>query len=175
MWLRRSYPGAEPFGADIALDLLDYARDRVDGIHIVQTDGEQLPFLGESFDVVFALQVVEHFHYPQRFLGEARRVLRQGGLLLLSTPNPLGCAARLLGRGWHGFHYQHVSLKAPQEWRGELHLSGFDVLDDGTTLFNGVPIVGRLPIRLPFQVLQALFGYFPWQKGESYMAVASKR
>jgi len=39
----------------------------------------------ESCDVVLSSQVLEHVPSPELYLGEAQRVLRDGGLLLLST------------------------------------------------------------------------------------------
>jgi SAM-dependent methyltransferase len=49
-------------------------------------DGHTFPFPDESFDTVFASQVFEHVFNPDEFLGEARRVLRRGGVLLLTLP-----------------------------------------------------------------------------------------
>ncbi len=49
-------------------------------------DGHAFPFPDESFDTVFASQVFEHVFNPDEFLGEARRVLRPGGALLLTIP-----------------------------------------------------------------------------------------
>jgi SAM-dependent methyltransferase len=47
--------------------------------------GEQ--FEEGSFDLVIALEIVEHIENPWNFLREIRRLLRKGGLLVLSTPN----------------------------------------------------------------------------------------
>lgn len=49
-------------------------------------DAENLAFASGSFDLVLASEVVEHLWNPQRFFGEAFRVLRPGGFLVLSTP-----------------------------------------------------------------------------------------
>jgi SAM-dependent methyltransferase len=40
-----------------------------------------------SFDAVVSFETVEHISDDRAFLTEVRRVLRPGGLLLLSTPN----------------------------------------------------------------------------------------
>ena len=56
------------------------------------------PIADESLDVVVSTEVFEHiYHYPLGYLKECWRVLRHGGLVLLTTPNPatLANAVRL--------------------------------------------------------------------------------
>lgn len=49
----------------------------------------QLPFAPGSFDVALFLEVFEHLLHPFTAIREIKRVLRPGGLLILTTPNPL--------------------------------------------------------------------------------------
>lgn len=49
-------------------------------------DGRHMPFPDAHFDSVLCNQVLEHVFEPDKFLSEIRRVLRPGGLLLLSMP-----------------------------------------------------------------------------------------
>lgn len=49
-------------------------------------DAENLPFTNESFDTVVLLEVLEHLPNPLIALQEGQRVLKKGGLLVLSTP-----------------------------------------------------------------------------------------
>jgi SAM-dependent methyltransferase len=67
------------------------------GVTLVIWDLEQVPYPleDESFDVVLLTEVLEHLRdYPALSLAEARRLLRPGGLLVLTTPN----AAYILNR-----------------------------------------------------------------------------
>jgi len=60
------------------------------GLHVVDcnVETEPLPFADASFDAVILNEVLEHLRInPVAALREARRVLRPGGVLLLSTPN----------------------------------------------------------------------------------------
>lgn len=50
-------------------------------------DGLRLPINDQSFDVVTSFETIEHLNERAAFLGELARVLKPGGLLLLSTPN----------------------------------------------------------------------------------------
>lgn len=52
----------------------------------VNLDRDKLLFEDNSLDVIFALEVFEHFSNPQYALEELRRVLKPGGTLLISTP-----------------------------------------------------------------------------------------
>jgi ubiquinone/menaquinone biosynthesis C-methylase UbiE len=55
----------------------------------VQGAGESLPFKNQSFDCITMIEVLEHTRSDTGVLGECRRVLRNGGKLLLFAPNKL--------------------------------------------------------------------------------------
>jgi 2-polyprenyl-3-methyl-5-hydroxy-6-metoxy-1,4-benzoquinol methylase len=46
-----------------------------------------LPFEDDSFDVIVSFQVIEHIPKVKNYLLEFNRVLRGGGVLLITTPN----------------------------------------------------------------------------------------
>lgn len=66
-------------------------------------DGVSLPFADDSFDVVFALQVIEHVHGLDLWLTEIERVCRPGATVLFTTPNR---THRVMDgeRPWNRFH-----------------------------------------------------------------------
>jgi SAM-dependent methyltransferase len=53
-------------------------------------DGMELPFLAASFDTVLCNEVLEHVPEPAKLIGEVTRVLKEGGILLLTTPQTWG-------------------------------------------------------------------------------------
>ncbi len=79
--------GARVVGCDVAETALRLARTRHPGIEFVLTGEEELSFSDESFDVVWAGEVLEHVQDGLGLLAEVRRVLRSGGRLVLSTPD----------------------------------------------------------------------------------------
>jgi SAM-dependent methyltransferase len=53
----------------------------------VLADVNQLPYEDNSFDLAFAIYLLEHLEHPDAFVKEVRRVLRPEGLFLALTPN----------------------------------------------------------------------------------------
>lgn len=49
---------------------------------------EGIPFPDQSYDAVFCIEVLEHVPNPFAAFGEIHRVLRDGGVLIVSVPNP---------------------------------------------------------------------------------------
>ena len=49
-----------------------------------------LPFQNETFDTVVCSEVLEHVPEPSKLIAEVQRVLRPGGILLLTTPQTWG-------------------------------------------------------------------------------------
>lgn len=48
---------------------------------------EGLPFRSGFFEAVFAGDIIEHLYDTDAFVGECSRVLKEGGILILTTPN----------------------------------------------------------------------------------------
>jgi SAM-dependent methyltransferase len=72
-------------GIDMSTDALTYCRKR--GIERVTLSAvERLPFADGAFDVVTAMDMLEHTDDDLAALSELRRVLRPGGLLLATVP-----------------------------------------------------------------------------------------
>lgn len=80
--------GAEVVAIDVAEQPLRRARKRHTAIDVRLVEPEApLPLEDASFDVVWAGETIEHVADSSRWLSEVRRVLRSGGLVLLSTPD----------------------------------------------------------------------------------------
>ena len=72
-------------GVDISPQAVDFCRER--GLNSVRLGAiEQLPYDNDSFDLVTALDVVEHLDDDVAGLREMRRVLHRDGRLLLFVP-----------------------------------------------------------------------------------------
>ena len=80
--------GADPVGVEIAEAALERARRNVPGaeLHALAADGA-IPLEDASVDLVWCSEVLEHVPDTAGLLSEARRVLRTGGRLLVTTPS----------------------------------------------------------------------------------------
>jgi SAM-dependent methyltransferase len=71
-------------GVDISDGMLDVAKAHLPRHTFVLAGAENLPFPNESFDVIVTLSSFHFWSDSERGLAEIRRVLRPGGLLVLS-------------------------------------------------------------------------------------------
>ncbi len=58
-----------------------------DNIDYLVADGCDLSFKDKTFDAVVSLEVIEHLKDQDNFLSEIKRVLKEGGTAIVSTPN----------------------------------------------------------------------------------------
>lgn len=88
--IRELLGAGEFLGVEYAQELLDTAPGMPDDLRLIQGDVTNLP--GEvpenHYDLVSCLAVLEHLEDPQRAVGEAFRVLKLGGVLVATCPNP---------------------------------------------------------------------------------------
>lgn len=151
---------------------------------IVGPQGELSSIKDETFDVVLSTQVLEHVVDPRIYLSEARRVLRPGGTLILST---------------HGMFQYHADPNDYWRWTRtglelEISRAGFEVVNTrsivrlpsvavGLWQHATVYYVPSFLRKLYIEVLQGLIGLMekiPSRKGKViedaciYIVVARK-
>jgi 2-polyprenyl-3-methyl-5-hydroxy-6-metoxy-1,4-benzoquinol methylase len=81
---------AELTGVDLDPAAVAAARQRGErnGAVVTQADLQALEFSDDCFDVAVCFETIEHLAAPERGLAELRRVVRPGGTLIVSSPNP---------------------------------------------------------------------------------------
>lgn len=76
-------------GIDLSLRSLEIAkkRDRTEHVRYMQLDAFALPFLDRSFDVICAMDFLEHVEMPGQIIRDVARLLRPKGLFFFHTFN----------------------------------------------------------------------------------------
>lgn len=92
---------------------------------IICCDAEQMSIKDGCFDCITAGELIEHLDIPKKFLSESYRVLKSGGLLLITTPNKNSWWNMLTGAYNHKFHKNIFTKKSIENI---LEYAGFSVL-----------------------------------------------
>ena len=81
--------GHDVVGVDLSEQSLEVARryDKSGRVHYQLADAYELPFSAKSFDVVCAMDFLEHVEDPSKAIAEFSRVLKPGGLFFFHTFN----------------------------------------------------------------------------------------
>ncbi len=76
-------------GVDVSNRAIESARSKYkeSNIDFKLVDGKILPFEDKMFDLVVSFQVLEHLVEYNNYFSEVKRVLKDDGIFLLSTPN----------------------------------------------------------------------------------------
>lgn len=151
----------------IGIDLSEYATRRAKKIYqridFLLGDCRKLPIRDCAIDLIVAFEVYEHLDNPHMFLLEAHRVLKPGGYIFLSTPNPKSFEA-IVWRRWSRIFKDptHVSLTTPRKLEIDLKKSGFEVIRIATTGLRGLytlcNILGK-EVEIPFRIGKTILAF----------------
>jgi len=94
---------------------------------------------GVSFPVVFSTDVIEHVPDPGGFLAAMSKVVRPGGILLLSTPNGDAEGIRRFGGQWLGYNNFHIWIFSRSNLAAMLSKAGFEMAS-AYSYCNGSPL-----------------------------------
>jgi SAM-dependent methyltransferase len=138
--------GAHAVGVELAEGALERARRNVPEaeLHLLGPDGA-IPLEDGSVDLVWCSEVVEHVPDTAGLLSEARRVLRTGGRLLVTTPSHDLPRRLLIALARFDAHFdplgQHLRFFTRTSLAETLERSRFD--DVAVRPWGGVPLLRR--------------------------------
>ena len=158
---------------EVSVELFDAERDR-------------FPYDDGAFETVLACELIEHLLYdPMHFLLECRRILEEGGRLLVTTPNVASLTSVV--RALHGFHnpqfyskytrpqpgsrpqIPHVREYTAFELQDALEAAGFEI----ETIFT--ESIAEWAENLPLWNFLDVNNYNTSMRGEQTYCVAIKR
>ena len=156
--------------------------------HIDNFDAERdpFPYAAGCFDLVLATEIIEHMIFdPMHLLVESRRVLREGGYLLVSTPNAASYASIAKALDGRANPQIFPQYKRPDPRDPEIgHVHEYTAYELGLTIEAAGFEIERLfttPIEeyaLHAELLRPLLeanGYSAENRGEQTWCLAAKR
>lgn len=110
-YIHEHLSGARCVGIDFSLPLLRANTNKE--INLLAGDATKLPFKSNSFDAVIATAVIEHVPTPEILVKECHRVLRNDGIVILTTPVPFfDTIASLIGHVKGEYHNEKFTIKS---------------------------------------------------------------
>lgn len=160
---------------------------------IQQAELEEAGWPARHFDALTFWDVIEHVPNPRRTLEAAFRLLRPGGVLLLTTPNFNSYLARRFGADWYSLSLpHHLYHYTPATLTRLLETAGFRVrsLEDRfaqenyhsckhSFLNRFTRRYGKTAGRVPYYLLKPFFHPWEWISakldGGCHLAVCAER
>lgn len=118
--------GWKTSGVEISSWASRYAGEKY-GLDVINGSLKKASFPDRSFDVIVMLDVLEHLPNPKETLLEIRRVLKDSGILYISTPDISSFMSRLLKARWWGISKFHLYYFSRLTLDKMLDASGFKV------------------------------------------------
>jgi ubiquinone/menaquinone biosynthesis C-methylase UbiE len=109
------------------------------GKKFIKEDARKLSFRNNSFEFIFCTALIEHLRDYKKVLSEIKRVLKPGGLLLISAPTPAGLKFERL-KVYRGFWLEDLE--------NELEKLGLKTLKTWKLTKYPLMLFNRLPVRM---------------------------
>lgn len=89
-FLNQRFPSSKIYSLNINKSELPKTKN------VFLASAEKMPFKDNYFDLLFVRETLEHIFRPDKFIKEAKRILKDGGKILVTTPNLNSWHIRLL-------------------------------------------------------------------------------
>jgi len=119
--------GIQTRGIDISNGAVSYAKKHHLSVSLDTTESfRKKGRHNQEFDVITALEVIEHEKYPVMMVRNIYAMLRPGGIVILTTPNFHTVFRTLMGDLWVGYqHREHLWFFTPDTMKKLLQKAGF--------------------------------------------------
>lgn len=163
--------GLDVTGVDISEEATEFSHPFE--VKICDIENQKLPFDENTFDVVYSKSFIEHLYYPERYLKEAFRVLKPGGILLTLVPDWESQYKTYFDDFTHRTPFTIISLNDAYKMYGFKDVNVFK--------FRQLPILWRFPILnylsmiiAPFVPVRTKIKFFKWSRELMLIGVGKK-
>ena len=138
--------GWDAQGIDVSVSAVSHSRNL--GFEVFHGELKEAQLAKGQFDVITAVEILEHLSDPATVVNEIHRLLRPGGLFWLTTPNCRSLAARLMGLGWRVVSPpEHLQLFSVEGLQTLLLRAGFTEVQLKTSGGNPIDLCRALKKR----------------------------
>ena len=110
--------GFQVEGQDISPFFVDYCRQNIN-LKVHSGELATLNLESSSYDVITMFDVIEHVYHPDKLLAECRRLLKPGGILVITTHDAGNFLAKRYGVNWrmiypigHVYYFTRKTLRS---------------------------------------------------------------
>lgn len=148
-WLQYETSSSELYGCDIDAEAITWNRDNLPGVEFSRNDPEPpLPYADESFDLILNHSVFTHIDERMQdlWLAELRRVLKPGGIALLSVHG-----TRAFGISEHAARFEDETSAV---WRRDLERDGILFISSDAYVGSSFPSFYHTTFHAPWYVFE---------------------
>jgi ubiquinone/menaquinone biosynthesis C-methylase UbiE len=169
---------AKATGIDISEVAIKKARKQFPQFNFTVADATKLPFGDKKFDCVVCSEVIEHIKDRDKALSEIKRVLKEGGTFIITTPNWWSWyglarffAEKLFSKPFTSGDQPIDNWSNPKSLKKEISKAGFKIISFKGIWYHipfgkgkkQIPQQITLPLVKFFYPLDLLLGYIlPW-------------
>jgi ubiquinone/menaquinone biosynthesis C-methylase UbiE len=120
-------------GVDVSAEAVGYAKKHFPAKNVEYRvgDGQKIPLGDASVDLVVSFETIEHVKDYKTFLSELHRVLKPGGVLVISTPNDAAYPQT------NEFHLHEFTFSEIKSLLGE-HFPKVQPMYQGSWIYSGL-------------------------------------
>lgn len=99
--------GYKPYGIELSEYSSRIAKRKFGEEAIFNGKLENSRFEPASFDVIGMFDLIEHVRVPSETLGQAARLLKSNGIIMITTPDSNSLSNKLMGKRWTHYKKEH--------------------------------------------------------------------
>lgn len=115
------------YGVEMSKDACVYCKDTLK-LNVFCGNVQEAAFPDNYFDIICAIEVIEHLENPRDFILRVNKILKPGGILYIATPNTKSLSGKIFGWKWWSYRRMHLYYFSQKTLDAFLNTNGFTVL-----------------------------------------------
>ena len=120
--IKDRFPRAEVWGIDLAGSSIQQMKEKYPWVFYEVMDVYKTKYPDNYFGYAVAGEILEHLEHPVKFIKEAMRILRPGGILALSTPKEEFIEPGAVDKERHLWSFSKADLELLLDGYGEVSI-----------------------------------------------------